>query len=140
MRKLAIALIPLLILSFVVGGIACGDGENGTPTAPLAPTGGGISWNEAKYHIGERTTVCGPVVDATWARGSRGQPTFLNMGKKYPDSDRFTMVIWIQNRPNFPSSPESYYYGKTVCVTGLITEYQGIAQIEVSTSPQIQVQ
>jgi hypothetical protein len=29
MRTLAIALIPLLILSFVVGVIGCGDGGNG---------------------------------------------------------------------------------------------------------------
>jgi hypothetical protein len=36
MRKLAIALVPLLILAFVVGVTGCGDGEEDTPgmTAP----------------------------------------------------------------------------------------------------------
>jgi len=99
---------------------------------------GSISWSEAKYHIGERTTVCGPVVDTTWASGSNGKPTFLNLGKPYPDPDRFTVVIWIQNRSNFPQAPEDYYLGKTICVTGLITEYSGIAEIEVQYPSEIQ--
>jgi len=99
---------------------------------------GSISWSEVKYHIGERTTVCGPVVDTTWASGSNGKPTFLNLGKPYPDPDRFTVVIWIQNRGNFPQAPEDYYLGKTICVTGLITEYNGIPQIEVSYPSEIQ--
>jgi len=99
---------------------------------------GSISWSEAKYHIGERTTVCGPVVDATWASGSNGKPTFLNLGNPYPNPDRFTVVIWIQNRSNFPQAPEDYYLGKTICVTGLITEYNGIPQIEVRYPSEIQ--
>ena len=99
---------------------------------------GSIPWDEAKYHIGERTTVCGPVVDATWASGSNGKPTFLNLGKPYPDPDRFTVVIWIQYRSNFPQAPEDYYLGKTICVTGLITEYNGIPQIEVKYPSEIQ--
>ena len=99
---------------------------------------GSVSWSEAKYYIGERTTVCGPVVDATWASGSNGKPTFLNLGKPYPDPDRFTVVIWIQNRGNFPQAPEDYYLDKTICVTGLITEYDGIPEIEVSYPSEIQ--
>jgi len=110
------------------------DGSQGPKELPP----GSISWSEAKYHIGERTTVCGPVVDATWASGSNGKPTFLNLGKPYPDPDRFTVVIWIQNRGNFPQAPEDYYLGKTICVTGLITEYSGIVEIEVQYSSDIQ--
>ena len=52
-----------------------------------------ITWDEAKYHIGERTTVCGPVVNTKYASTSKGNPTFLNIGKPYPDPDRFTVVI-----------------------------------------------
>jgi len=99
---------------------------------------GSIAWHEAKNHIGERTTVCGPVVDATWASGSNGKPTFLNLGNPYPDPDRFTVVIWIENRSNFPQAPEDYYLGKTICVTGLITEYNEIPEIEVKYPSEIQ--
>ena len=111
------------------------------PTLPPAsyPTDA-ISWHEAKDHIGERTTVCGPVVDATWASGSNGKPTFLNLGKPYPDPDRFTVVIWIQYRSNFAQAPESYYLGKTICVTGLLVPYDDIAEIEVKYPSEIEIQ
>ena len=101
---------------------------------------GSVSWSEAKYYIGERTTVCGPVVDATWASGSNGKPTFLNLGKPYPDPDRFTVVIWIQYRSNFAQAPESYYLGKTICVTGLLVPYDDIAEIEVKYPSEIEIQ
>ena len=112
----------------------------GAPT--LSPTPyptNAISWHEAKNHIGERTTVCGPVVDATWASSSNSKPTFLNLGEPYPDPDRFTVVIWIQYRSNFPQAPEDYYLGKTICVTGLITEYNGIPEIEARLSSDIEI-
>lgn len=137
MRKLAVVLVPLLLLALVVGAVGC-PVDGGTPTLTPTPTPTGIPWNEAKYHLGERATVYGPVVDTHYASTSSGQPTFLNLGQGYPDPDRFTVVIWGRNRSNFSSPPESYYYGKGICVTGLITEYQGVAQIEVSTPSQIQ--
>jgi DNA/RNA endonuclease YhcR with UshA esterase domain len=107
-----------------------------TPAPPKAPSV--ISWDKAKDHIGERTSVYGAVVDVKWASGSKGQPTFLNIGNPYPDPSRFTAVIWIQNRSKFPEAPEVYYLGKTIHVTGLITEYKGGAQIEVKDPSQIQ--
>lgn len=110
------------------------------PTDTHPENCGALPWYEAKDHIGDRATVCGPVVGTHWASGSRGQPTFLNIGKPYPDPGRFTVVIWGENRANFPQPPEDYYLGKTVHVTGLITEYKGIPQIEVKTPDQIQIQ
>ena len=50
------------------------------------------------------------------------------------------MIIWGENRGNFPQAPEVYYLGKTICVTGLIQEYNGIPQIEVTTPDQVEVQ
>ena len=109
-----------------------------TPKAGLPA--GAISWDKAKDHIGDRTTVCGPVAGTKYGATSRGKPTWLNIGKDYPSSERFVVIIWGQNRGNFPQPPESYYLGKTICVTGLIQEYQGIPQIEVTTPGQIQEQ
>ena len=97
-----------------------------------------MAWHEAKYHIGETTTVCGPVVDATWASGSNDKPTFLNLGNPYPDPDRFTVGIWIENRSNFAQAPEDYHLGKTICVTGLIIEYKGSPEIEAKCPSEIQ--
>jgi hypothetical protein len=103
------------------------------------PTGA-ISWDKAKDHIGDRATVCGPVAGTKYGATSRGRPTWLNIGKDYPSSERFVVIIWGENRGNFPQPPESYYNGKTICVTGLIQEYEGIAQIEVTAPGQIKEQ
>jgi len=67
-----------------------------TPKPTLTPTKtpGAVSWDRAKDHIGERITVYGAVVDTRYASSSRGRPTFLNIGKPYPDPGRFTVVIW----------------------------------------------
>ena len=96
-----------------------------------------ISWDEAKNHIGERTTVYGPVVDTHYASESSGEPTFLNMGNPYPDPNRFTVVIWGENRGKFSQPPEDYYVGKTIYVSGLIDPYEGVPQIEVTSPDQI---
>jgi len=107
---------------------------------PPPPPPSAISWDKAKDHIGDRTTVCGPVAGTKYGATSNGQPTWLNIGRDYPSSERFVVIIWGENRGNFPQPPESYYAGKTICVTGLIQEYQGIAQIEVTESSQINTQ
>ena len=96
-----------------------------------------ISWDEAKNHIGERTTVYGPVVDTHYASESSGEPTFLNMGNPYPDPNRFNVDIWGENRVKFSQPPEDYYVGKTIYVSGLIDPYEGVPQIEVTSPDQI---
>ncbi|MBA7649941.1 hypothetical protein ES703_57740 [subsurface metagenome] len=109
-----------------------------TETPPIPADA--ISWDKAKDHIGDRTTVCGPVAGTKYGATSSGKPTWLNIGKDYPSSERFVVIIWGENRSNFPQPPESYYDGKTIYVTGLIQEYNGIPQIEVTTPDQIQEQ
>ena len=151
-----VALALSLMFAFVVG---CGETETSTksyqssetekgtttsnpapqpqPTPKPQPTG--IPWDQAKYHIGERATVYGPVASTKWATSSRGQPTFINLGNAYPNTNRFQAIIWVQNRGNFSFAPESYYSGKTISVTGLIVNYEGIPEIEVTSPSQIQV-
>ena len=131
MKKARIAIV-LLVGILLLLGLACCPTED-TPTISCD-----IQWNEAKYNIGEWMTVCGPVVDTHYATTSNGKPTFLNIGEPYPNSDRITVVIWGDDRGNFPSPPENYYQGKNVGVTGLITEYEGIAEITVSNPGQIE--
>ena len=134
MKRLLLVIAALLIL--LVSGLSCADSDSPTP-APIKDSTS-ISWDEAKNHVGDRATVYGTVVDAKWASGSKGKPTFLNIGKPYPDPNRFTVVIWIENRGKFHKAPEIYYLGKTIYVTGLIVPYKGIAEIEVKDPSQIQ--
>lgn len=88
-----------------------------------------ITAESAVNHIGQIGVVCGKVESTHYAENSRGSPTYLNLGKPYPDQV-FTVVIWGRYRQNF-EKPEHTYKGKHVCVRGKITEYQGIPQIEV---------
>jgi hypothetical protein len=99
-----------------------------------------ILWDEAARHVGEETTLCGPVMEARFAKTSQGQPTFLNLGEKYPDPERFTVVIWGHDRDKFSAPPETLYLNHTVCVTGEIEEYEGALEIVVSDPEQIVIQ
>ena len=55
---------------------------------------------EAKQHIGTTATVCGKVMSPRYASSSRGQPTFLNFDRAYPDQE-FTVLIWGSEREKF---------------------------------------
>jgi hypothetical protein len=105
-------------------------------TSPAQTTGcaGAIGWREAANNLGGMATVRGPVVDSYFASRGQGQPTFLDIGRPYPDPDRFSVVIWGRDRPNFATPPEQTYRGRTVCVSGLIDTASGSPGIEV-TSP-----
>ena len=65
-----------------------------------------ISATEAKDHVGETTTVCGEVASAHYAAKNRGNPTFINLDKPYPN-EIFTVLIWGSDRPKFGDPEES---------------------------------
>jgi hypothetical protein len=112
-----------------------------TPTPALEPTlTDRVEWSEAGRYMGEERQVCGPVAGTHFAEDSRGQPTFLNIGEDYPSSKRFVVLIWGEDRHNFPSAPEDYYEGKTICASGEIQEYEGVFEIEIRSPEQIEIQ
>jgi hypothetical protein len=112
-----------------------------SPTQPASPTitatANFILWDEAVLHVNEETTVCGPVMDAKYSPASKGKPTFINLGEKYPNPKRFTVLIWGQDRDLFSSDPATLYNGQDICVTGKIESYQGALEIVVHTPDQI---
>jgi hypothetical protein len=65
----------------------------------------GIQWDAASKHIGESVVICGQVITTSYALNSKGKPTFLNVGKGYPDPQRLTVVIWEENRSKFSIPP-----------------------------------
>lgn len=92
---------------------------------------------EAKEHFGETATVCGEVVSTRYADSTKGQPTFLNLDKPFPNQV-FTIVVWGSNRSKF-GAPENDYKGKRICVTGKITAYAGVPEIVVDEPKQIRI-
>ena len=134
----------LLLLAVVLLSLAACGSSGGTGAAPTASAltddpDQAIPWAEAMGHIGETATIEGPVIAAVYADTSNGEPTFLNIGLDYPDPDRFTVVIWGVDRGSFPDAPESMYEGKTIRVTGVVSEYDGRAQIEVTSPDAIEI-
>ena len=97
-----------------------------------------ISAAEAKNHIGERATVCGEVAGVHYAARSRGNPTFINLDKPYPNQI-FTVLIWGSDRPKF-GDPEEAYRSKHICVTGKMSDYKGVPEIVAYEPSQIKVQ
>lgn len=85
---------------------------------------------EAKEHVGETATVCGTVASEHYAARSKGQPTFINLDKPYPDQI-FTIVIWGSDRAAFGKLPDK------LCITGKITLYRGVPEIVAKTPDQI---
>jgi hypothetical protein len=96
-----------------------------------------LATSEAKEHFGETATVCGEVVSTRYADSTKGQPTFLNLDKPYPNQV-FTIVIWGNNRSKF-GTPESDYKRKRICVIGKITAYAGLPEIVADEPKQIKI-
>ncbi len=85
-----------------------------------------------------RSDRLGKVASTRFASSTRGQPTFLNIDKPYPNQV-FTIIIWGNNRARF-GNPEVLYRDKRICVTGRITEYRGTAEIEARVPSQITIE
>lgn len=95
-----------------------------------------IKPSDAQRYIGEEKTVCGIVASATYARRSKGQPTFLNLDQPYPNQI-FTVLIWGSDRQNFQNPPETIYRGKNICVSGIIKIFREKPEIIVHNPSQI---
>ena len=130
MKKRTVMMLTLLVFALLAGG--CRKDSGGK-------TAGVIPWDKAAGHMGDYATVEGRVVDTHYAASSKGSPTFLNVGKPYPDKDRFTVVIWGRNRAEFDGSPERTYRGKLIRVSGTISSYKGSTQIEAESPDQIEI-
>lgn len=94
----------------------------------------GIPPQQAAQHIGETATVCGTIAGSHYAADNDGQPTFINLGKPYPDPV-FTIVIWGDYRGKFATPPDSW--AGRLCVTGRIIEYHGGPEMKVIDPSQV---
>jgi len=97
-----------------------------------------IGSSEAKNNVGKTLTVCGLVASSRYLERSKEQPTFLNIGKAYPNQD-LTVVIFGKDRSKF-GTPENDFKDKRVCVTGKIELYKNEPQIVVKEKEQIKIE
>jgi hypothetical protein len=130
------ALVVLTVLARRTGMVPGGAGAFDPADYRDVPV---VTAEEAGDLVGERAVVCGHVVNATFASGTGGQPTFLNLERPFPDQF-FDVVIWGRDRGRFDRPPEAFYADIRICVAGRITTHQGVPRIEVSTPEQVRFQ
>lgn len=124
---LGAAVVALVTVAVLLARLDGGGGQG--PRIPAA---------EASRHVGERATVCGEVASTRYAPSVDGEPTFLNLGRPYPDQV-FTALIWGDDRPRFGRPPEEHFRARRICVTGKIGSYRGTPQIIVRQPGQIEL-
>jgi hypothetical protein len=99
--------------------------------APAVETqpGGAIAWNDAVNYAGTTQRVCGPLA----GDGNSNDDVFLNLGRDYPDPQRFQIVLWDIG------GVEPIPYGATLCTSGQISLYEGVAQIELESAGKVEI-
>ncbi|MEP7237152.1 MAG: hypothetical protein ABI685_04795 [Ferruginibacter sp.] len=97
-----------------------------------------IKLDEVSKHIGDSVTVCGKVSDLRYFENSNRQPTFLNIGDKYPNQ-QLTVVIWGETRTLFTIKVEDLKQ-KEICITGRIILFKEKPEIVIERPDQIIVQ
>jgi hypothetical protein len=102
---------------------------------PVAARAASLSPEEAVHHVGETATVCGLVVSATYLPRAPQSPTFLDLGKPFPNQI-FSAIIFGSDRSKF-GALETSMRDKTVCVTGEIFLYEGKPKIIVHDPKQL---
>ena len=89
-----------------------------------------LSTTEANRHVGEKTTLCGRIVQIR----ETDKVTYLNFDKAYPNST-VTAVIWNENAKKFSGINQKV--NRTVCIEGEISNYKGKPQITLRDSAQL---
>jgi hypothetical protein len=112
---------------------ACGGPQG--PAASDCP--GSVSRADASSAVGTVATVRGPVAGTSYRPDVGGAPTFINLGKDYPDQSRFTAIVWGDARSNFSEAPESMYSDGGLCIRGTVVDYQGVPEIQVQDPDQV---
>ena len=92
------------------------------------------SADEARKLVGDSATITGKVYKVFT---SKKGVIFLDIGADYPNNP-FAAVILQKDTSLFPDVQQ--YEGKTVAITGKITDYNGAVEIVLSSQDQIKIQ
>jgi hypothetical protein len=131
-RRWLVGLLAAFLLTASTGGAQAptlGPGTAEAAPAAQAPCEGWVLWDQAWRCVGSTLWVAGLTVCARHLPWVTGGPTFLDLGRCYPDPARFAVVIWREDRPKFWPPPEQAFPGRNTCAYGTIATYAGVPQI-----------
>lgn len=89
-----------------------------------------ISASEANNYIGEEKIICGKLEQIK----SFNKMTILNIDGYYPNV-LFNAVIWDENAKEFTGI--NLKLGKSICINGVISEYNGIPRVILKEKSQL---
>lgn len=92
---------------------------------------------QAKRYAGsnDQINVCGKVVSTKLS--GKGN-IFLNLDKSFPNQI-FTVSIFSNSVVNFSYEPHTYFEGKTVCVRGKVTDFNGTPSMVIENENAIRL-
>lgn len=129
-------LFPALIVIMIAGLLLSRmDQPDSVPSDPEIC----IKANEAIDYIGKAAEVCGKVMSADYLPQIKGEPTFVNLGRPYPNQ-HFTAVIWGSDRVRWNTPPDQQYENQRICVSGRVELHEGTPQIIVESPSQVKFQ
>ena len=106
-------------------------------TAPGSSCANPISWRNIGQHVGITVAVVGPVMAVSQRDGIRGNPTWMEVGAAFPNQNRLKVVIWEEQKHLFPMVTPGQLTGHSVCITGKLPDYKGVAQIVLRDANQL---
>jgi len=89
---------------------------------------------DAAQYIGKTVTVC----DSVYSVKALEKISLINLGGAFP-KELLTIVVNKEDQTKFPSEPSSMFIGNNICVTGVVSDFKGKAQILVTDPKQISV-
>lgn len=121
-------LFRLAVIAPIAGGMAiCAAQSTPTSQPTTMASAVAITWDQAKSHVDETVSVTGPVVGKHQVQSGA---MILNIGKDFPDPDRFTVFIPAEQQDGLPADD---YVGKTVTVTGKVKLFKDVPEIVAGT-------
>lgn len=98
-----------------------------------------IPWQEARNRIGTTVAVTGPVARIAERKETKGQPTFITIGRAFPSRERLDVVIWGNRREQFAEVLDQNIQGRDACIFGEITERDGLPQVVLRDGKQLRL-
>ncbi len=107
------------------------QGNTAAQSAAVLPRNGTVDYTQAQKYIGKAISVQGPIVEVYT---SRSGVTFFDYCVSYR-SCPFSAVIFASDKSKFGSLTK--YQGRTITVSGKLTQYKGRAEMVLSSPRQI---
>ena len=92
---------------------------------------------ERIYYINESVEICQPPTELVHLPSVRGEPYFLKYSSRDLSETYLTIVIWGKDIPSLEINPESYFTSDDMCMTGVVSYYNGQKQVVIRKPSQL---